>query len=536
MFERLKNWFKGGLQKMAANTGIAREFKDIFEIGGVPAFNQFYYFGIFVWKYLYRGFYNVWHLVPAPTIQNPQNRRQMYRMDLAKAVSAELASLIWSEACEVNVTAEGFEPTQEEPTDALGRFVAHVLRENNFGCKMQELIEQAMALGGGTLKVWYESERGADGEETGIGHICIGYGMADQFVPTSWNNAEVTEGVFVSRQAKDGWYYTRLEWHRWNGDTYTITNDLYRSEIQKGGATESQDILGYQYPLNAIYPTLNDYTEIKGIDKSLFSYFRTAIANNLDDNSPLGVSIYANAMSTLHALDICYDSLVSEFRLGKKRIIVPARAIRAVIDPNTGASVRYFDATDEVYEALATDDQESLKIQDNSVELRVEEHVRALNVLLSVLCLQTGLSASTFTFDLASGLKTATEVVSENSKTYKTVKTNQTQVGGSIERLIHNIIALAVLYGVTWEGVPVETLISGGYHVNVHFDDSIVQDRQTNINEGIMLVNSGLKSKFTFLTDTLGMTPEQAQAEIERIKAEGRVGAEVFDNLDAFGA
>lgn len=457
-------------------------------------------------------------------------------MDLAKAVSAELASLIWSEACEVNVTAEGFEPTQEEPTDALGRFVAHVLRENNFGCKMQELIEQAMALGGGTLKVWYESERGADGEETGIGHICIGYGMADQFVPTSWNNAEVTEGVFVSRQAKDGWYYTRLEWHRWNGDTYTITNDLYRSEIQKGGATESQDILGYQYPLNAIYPTLNDYTEIKGIDKSLFSYFRTAIANNLDDNSPLGVSIYANAMSTLHALDICYDSLVSEFRLGKKRIIVPARAIRAVIDPNTGASVRYFDATDEVYEALATDDQESLKIQDNSVELRVEEHVRALNVLLSVLCLQTGLSASTFTFDLASGLKTATEVVSENSKTYKTVKTNQTQVGGSIERLIHNIIALAVLYGVTWEGVPVETLISGGYHVNVHFDDSIVQDRQTNINEGIMLVNSGLKSKFTFLTDTLGMTPEQAQAEIERIKAEGRVGAEVFDNLDAFGA
>lgn len=536
MFERLKNWLKGGMQKMAANSGIAREFKDIFEIGGVPAFNQFYYFGIFVWKYLYRGFYNTWHLVPAPTIQNPKNHRKMYRMDMAKAVSAELASLIWSEACEVNVTAEGFAPTQEEPTDALGRFVAHVLRDNNFACKMQELIEQAMALGGGTLKVWYEPEHGADGEETGDGHICIGYGMADQFVPTAWNNAEVTEGVFVSRQAKDGWYYTRLEWHKWNGDTYTIENQLYRSEMRKGGSTESQDILGYQYPLNAIYPTLNGYTEIKGIDKSLFAYFRTAIANNLDDNSPLGVSIYANAMSTLHALDICYDSLVSEFRLGKKRIIVPARAIRTVIDPNTGAPARYFDATDEVYEALATDDQEGLKIQDNSVELRVDEHVRALNVLLSVLCLQTGLSASTFTFDLASGLKTATEVVSENSKTYKTVKTNQMQVGAAIERLVHNIIALAVLYGVTWEGVPVSTLISGGYHVNIHFDDSIVQDRQTNINEGILLINSGLQSKFTFLTKTLGMTPEQAQTEIERIKAEGRRGPDVFDDLDAFGA
>ena len=536
MFERLKNWVKGGLQKMAAGTGLAREFKDIFEIGGVPAFNQFYYFGIFVWKYLYRGFYNVWHLVPAPTIQDPQHKRQMYRMDMAKAISAEMASLIWSEACTVNVSTEGLKPSEQEQDDPLGRFVASVLRENNFTGKMQELVEQAMALGGGTLKTWYTPDRDAEGRDTGTGRICIGYGMADQFVPTAWNNAEVTEGVFVSRQAKDGWYYTRLEWHKWNGDTYTIENQLFRSEMRKGGATESQDILGYEYPLNAIYPTLNGYTEIKGIDKSLFSYFRTAIANNLDDNSPLGVSIYANAMSTLHALDICYDSLVSEFRLGKKRIIVPARAIRTVIDPNTGAPVRYFDATDEVYEALATDDQESLHIQDNSVELRVEEHVRALNVLLSVLCLQTGLSASTFTFDLASGLKTATEVVSENSKTYKTVKTNQTQVGIAVERLVHNIIALAVLYNVTFEGVPVERLAAGGYNVNVHFDDSIVQDRQTNINEGIMLVNNGLQSKFTFLTETMGLTPEQAQAEISRIKLEGRVGPEVFDQLDAFGA
>lgn len=27
MFERLKTWIKGGLQRMAANTGMAREFK-----------------------------------------------------------------------------------------------------------------------------------------------------------------------------------------------------------------------------------------------------------------------------------------------------------------------------------------------------------------------------------------------------------------------------------------------------------------------------------------------------------------------------
>lgn len=536
MFERLKTWMKGGMQRMAANTGMAREFKDIFEIGGVPAFNQFYYFGIFIWKYLYRGFYNVWHLVPGPTIKDPLRKREMFRTDMAKAVSAELASLIWSEACQVNVSRRGLLQTPEEQEDKLGRFVRTVLKENNFSGKMQEHIEQSMALGGGTLKVWFEPKRGADGKPVeGRGRIRIGYGMADQFVPTAWDNAGVSQGVFVSRLAKDGYYYTRLEWHSWDGDTYIITNELYRSAMRKPGANESQDILGYRYPLNAIYPTLDERTELHGVEKSFFSYYRTAVANNLDDNSPLGVSIYANAMSTLHALDICYDSLVSEFRLGRKRIIVPARAIRTVPDHN-GNMVRYFDATDEVYEALATDDATDLKIQDNSVELRVEEHVRALNALLAILCLQTGLSASTFTFDLSTGLKTATEVVSENSKTYKTVKTNQAQVQVAIERLIENIIAVAVLYGVDFEGETVESLVSDGYDMQIKFDDSIIQDRQTDLNEGAMLVNSQLMSKFRFMTEKLGLTKEQAEAEITRIREEGSFGPDVIDNLDSFGA
>ena len=74
------------------------------------------------------------------------------------------------------------------------------------------------------------------------------------------------------------------------------------------------------------------------------------------------------------------------------------------------------------------------------------------------------------------------------------------------------------------------------YDVSVHFDDAIIQDRQTNINEGIMLVNNGLQSKYTFLTDTMGLTPEQAEAEIKRIKDEQAIGPEVIDKLDGFGA
>jgi A118 family predicted phage portal protein len=282
-----------------------------------------------------------------------------------------------------------------------------------------------------------------------------------------------------------------------------------------------------RWPLADIYPFLEEETVIP-VSESLFTYWRTPIANNLDDNSPLGMSIYGNALETLHALDICYDSFVREFRLGKKRIIVPARAVRTIVDPESGRALRYFDAFDETYEALASDNMDDLKITDNSVELRVEEHIAALNAFLSILCLQTGFSAGTFTFDQHNGLKTATEVVSENSKTYKTIKTLQNQLVPALEHLVRNILDVAVLYDMEYECQSIASLVANGFDISVTFDDGVTQDRQTNINEGVMLVGAGLLSKYTFLTDKKygqGLTPEEAEAELKRIAAEQQSNA-----------
>lgn len=510
------------MQRTGANMGAAREFKDIFQISGVPAFNQYYYFGIFLWKYIYRGFYKAWHVVRCPTIADPKGTRELYRMNAAKAVCAEMASLVWGEECAVTVAMKGRESTDKNP-DPLNAFLQYVLRENALREKMQESIEQGLALGGAAYKTWAEVTHDSEGREVpDTRTIRIGYAIADQFIPTSWDNAKVKEGLFISRIAKNNYYYTRLEWHRWDGKTYTITNELYRSEMRNQQSGGDQDILGVKWPLSDIYPYLDEETVVP-VEESLFVYWRTPIANNLDDNSPLGMSVYGNAMETLHALDICYDSFVREFRLGRKRIIVPARAVRSVVDPVSGALVRYFDATDETYEALASDSPDDLKITDNSVELRVEEHISALNAFLSILCLQTGFSAGTFTFDQHDGLKTATEVVSENSKTYKTIKTIQNQLTPALEHLVRSIIDVAILYDMQWEGQSIATLAAGGYDISVAFDDGVTQDRQTNIAEGVMLVGSGLLSKYKFLTDKKygqGLTPEEAEEELKRIAHE----------------
>lgn len=528
MFDKLRERVGRLIQRAGAETGLSKEFKDIFELGGVPAFNQFYYFGIFVWKYLYKGFYAPWHRILAPTIANPYNRRDLERMDTAKAICAEMAGLVWSEQCEVHVSSgEG----EHQP---LEEFVHDVLTKNGFWTKMQEHIEQVLALGGGAIKAWYEERRDSQGNIIpDSGRIRLGFCMADQFIPTAWDNAKVTDGVFISREAKDGYYFTRLEWHKWDGLTYYISNEVFRTEYTPAqqSSVESQDILGFRYPLDEVYPFLNAQTELQGLTTSLFSYYRTAIANNIDDNSPLGVSIYANALSTLKALDICYDSFIREFRLGKKRIIVPAQCISTVVDPATGQLRRFFDATNEAYEALATDNPDALRIQDNSVELRVDEHEQAINAFLSTLCLQLGFSAGTFTFDKASGLKTATEVISENSKTYKTIKAQQLQVKMAVAQIVDAIIQIAELYDLKWDGKSIRQLAAGGWETKVVFDDSILQDRQTNINEGILLTSNGLMSKKRFLTEKLGYTEEEAIAELKAIAEEASMTAGSFDDL-----
>ena len=144
MFERMKERVKGWMELAKTKTGMAKEFKDIFEVGGVPAFNQFYYFGIFIWKYLYRGYYKPWHRISAPTVKDAVHERDLERMDTAKAICAELAGLIWNEQCEISVS-------QETGKDQLlDEFVHDVLMKNGFWTKMQEHIEQVMALGGGT--------------------------------------------------------------------------------------------------------------------------------------------------------------------------------------------------------------------------------------------------------------------------------------------------------------------------------------------------------------------------------------------------
>ena len=76
--------------------------------------------------------------------------------------------------------------------------------------------------------------------------------------------------------------------------------------------------------------------------------------------------------------------------------------------------------------------------------------------------------------------------------------------------------------------------IDGGYECSVYWDDSVIEDKAAQIERDILLLSNGLKSKLTIMTTTLGMTEEQAEAEIKRIADESRIGALDTDRFAAF--
>jgi A118 family predicted phage portal protein len=444
-----------------------------------------------MWYALYKGYLATgldgepWHNVKYHTINGPKTRR-MHSLNMPKVASEEMARLVFNEKCRINVS-----------DDELAENIEAVLMRNGFYKRFQVYLEYSFALGGMVAKAYAVAGRNGEPE------LKIGFVTADCFLPISWSNGKINEGVFINQTKKGDKWYTLLEWHQWEGSTYVVTNELYESST----ANE----IGVKVSLSKLYPDLEEEVRIENLSRPLFVYFKPNIANNFDTQSPLGISIYANALDTMKALDIAFDSFIREFSLGKKRILVPATAVKTVVDPQTGDMKRYFDANDEVYQAFNFTEQENQKIQDMSVEIRVEEHVQAIQALLDILSMQIGFSAGTFTFD-GKVVKTATEVISENSKTFRTKNNHETLIEEGLKELITSIVEVAELYGIF--SAPAE------YKVNIDFDDSIAEDRDSNADYYLKLKNGGLLSAKTALMRILDYTEEQAEEELRRIAEE----------------
>lgn len=404
---------------------------------------------------------------------------QRKTLGMAKKVAEDWANLILNE--KVSIKAGSYDERLND-----------ILEKNNFRVRGNQLIELAYALGTGAL-VEYRS-----GED-----VVIDYVRADMIYPLSWDNGDIVECAFGSYRVQEGKEVIYLQIHRLGRRQDGENPGEYYLENRSVDAESGKDIMLD----DEIIPVVQT-----GSTRPLFQIITPNIQNNIDLDSPMGISVYANSIDQLKGCDIVYDSYINEFVLGKKRIIVPTTVAKIAIGDN-GVFGPLFDPNDTIYYAMPGDRNSDMQLTENNMTIRSQDHELGIQRCLDLLSLKCGMGTGRYQFN-SSGVKTATEVISDKSDLYQNLKKNEIPVTAAI---IGMIKAVAFLDGY------------GDVSATVDFDDSIIEDSNTTIDRNIKLVQSGLRSKRSAIMEIQKCNEAEAQKELEQIAEEGQITGQDID-------
>src|SRR5690625_770844 len=271
-------------------------------------------------------------------------------------------------------------------------------------------------------------------------------------------------------------YYTLLEFHEWERDQegnniYVITNELYKSD--------DPDVIGKRIPLSDRYEGLQEETRIKGLSRPIFNYAKPAGFNNLSPHSPLGLSITDNCKPTLRKINDTYDEFYWEIKMGKRTVFVDDSMLNTLPSEDGMPPKQIFDTETNVYKSMRMRDNKD-PVKDVTNNIRTDQYTSAINQTLKTLEMELKFSPGTFSFDGRS-VKTATEIVSENSQTYRTRNDQINAIEKFVKGLIISTLELAK--ATKFNG---EKLFNGEIptfeHIGVDFDDGIFVDKMQQLN------------------------------------------------------
>ena len=426
---------------------------------GYDTISESFYSQISLWKSWYDGNVSKFHNYKVFNGQKTLQCRR-YTLGMGKKVSEDWANLLMNE--KVKITLEG----QKEQ-----EFFDRVCRENNFDVKANEMQELKSALGtvAYVTRISGVNVRGDTGTIQSGGEIKLDYVTAPNIYPLSWDNGVVTECAFTNSFTKAGSKYLYLQIHmRGKDGNYIIENSLFADN--NGSLTEVQlsSVPGYE----DVAPLVET-----GSKERLFVIDRLNIANNVDNTLPMGIPAFANAIDQLKGVDIAYDSYVNEFVLGKKRVMVKPGATKD-LDGNP-----VFDPNELTYYVLPEDTTDGNMVQPIDMKLRTAEHNAGLQDMLNALSSRCGFGENHYKYDSGS-VATATQVISENSTLFRTIKKHEIILHDVLEELARIILRLgnSVLHMGLNEDVE----------ISIDFDDSIIEDKQTEFNRTLQLVSAGL--------------------------------------------
>lgn len=146
-----------------------------------------------------------------------------------------------------------------------------------------------------------------------------------------------------------------------------------------------------------------------------------------------------------------------------------------------------------------------------NMELRIEEHSKAINDDLNWLSFKCGFGTDRYKFE-GGQVKTATEVISENSDLYRTLQKHELVLERVLIQLIQTIIRAGVSVGSA--GLQENT------EINIQFDDSIIQDKEAEMQKDFQMLGAGIMRPDEFRAKWMGETIEEAKKNLPAQESE----------------
>lgn len=358
--------------------------------------------------------------------------QEIKSLGMAKTVAETWANLLMNEKVQINVG-------NEHSNDVLH----DILKDNKFQTNANRLCELYFALGTGAFV-----------EYIGKDKVQIDYIQADLIFPITWSSKGVEECAFgsVIRHMNQDCIYIQM--HIKEKGQYIIENHILGLEGQ--GYKEMELPLGVEQIINT------------GSKTPLFQILKPNIVNNADESLslPMGISVYGNATDVLMEIDTAFDALDTEINTGRRIIFLQAAGFQT---DSEGITHNMIGDHETIFRSVGDADEDGkAMVHDFSPALRISEINQAIQMQLNLLSEKCGMGTNQFEFTLK-GVKTATEVISEDSDMYSNLKKHEIILGEALENMIEAISFLSSKIG-----NPMEI-----DEITIDFDDSIIEDKDT---------------------------------------------------------
>lgn len=445
-----------------------------------------------IWDSWYRGKVRKFHNY---YIYNGQRKVKMEKKSLqgAKKVSEDWADLIFNEKVTINLKSN-------DDTKALNK----ILKQNNATVIINQGFEKSFALGTGALVVSVQNmEKEENILDVTNSRIKLEFVECKKIIPLTWENGKIIECAFVTTKHRKGQTYIYIAMHIISEQgNYIIKNYMFKGKYSSFVEANEEEKEGF----------LDEFDTESNIP--WFAIITPNICNNIDSETPFGISVYANSIDTLKSLDDAYDGLDNETNLGRRRVFVAEE----MMSFDSGEQKMVFDPNDiSVYRMPKGFNKDSM-IEHDSSDLRTDKYASTVDYQLMLLSLKCGFGKERYKFDGAS-IQTATGVISENSDMFRTLKKHE---------LIAESALIATVKAIAYASTTFGNVDINADEITIDFDDSIIEDKGAEQTRAQVEVGNGTRSKKSYMKNIRNMTDKQIEKELQEMQQEKMSNQEAF--------